>query len=117
MWTLLRRLRAALAILFLPGDRMPVTQSDLRDLRREWAEWEVTFTSLLERLSMWTARQAKREKRALEAATNADASTGSAPTDRRSRKLELSRRLVAGGGLAPPPSTLPPGPTDDGDSP
>lgn len=101
----LRRIRTALALLFLPGDRTPVTRQDLADLRREWSTWEVTFSDLLERLTVWAARQARRDKRAIEAALAADPPGASAPTDRRARKLALWRRAA---GATPPLSpTIP----------
>jgi hypothetical protein len=108
MLTLWRRIQAAAAILFLPGDHTPVTKRDLVQLRVEWQLWEVTFTDALEKLNAWAARQAKRDKRALTKLAEADASedgtSASSPTDRHARKLALWRK--AGGAHAPsaPPS-------------
>jgi hypothetical protein len=109
--TLLGRIQAAARILFLPGDHTPVTRADLVQLRIEWQLWEVTFTDALEKLNAWAARQAKRDKRALNKLAEADASdagtSASTPTDRHARKLALWRK--AGGAhapSAPPPRTV-----------
>lgn len=103
MWRLLRRIRTAAAILFLPGDRTPVTKHDLVRLKHDWQEWEITFNGILEKLNAWQARQAKREKRelvrSLEASEGPQQPTGSV------RKLELYRRARAmGGGRVAPPT-------------
>jgi hypothetical protein len=106
MWRLLRRIGNALSVLFLPGDRMPVTRFELLELRRDWDGWQQTFTQTLEKLNAWYARQAAREKRALERELKSQvaASGASATTDKRNHKLELSRRFVAGqGGVLPLP--------------
>jgi hypothetical protein len=118
MWTLLRRIRAAAAVLFLPGDRMPVTRHDLLRLHHEWAEWEITFNGILEKLNAWQARQAKREKRALERSLGEDNSEGLQQPTGRVHKLDLYRRARAVGGGTPPPPPNPQGtflPDDDGD--
>jgi hypothetical protein len=114
MWTVLRRIRAAAALLFLPGDRMPVTRHELEMFRIEWTEWQLTFTSVLEKLNAWQARQAKREKRALDRGPALPPETSAKPHDRRTHKLALWRR--ASGAAAPAPEAFAPQPLDAGDA-
>lgn len=117
MWTLLRRIRAAVAILFLPGDRMPVTRHELQTFRHEWAEWQALFTGSLEKLNAWYARQAKREKRELERQAGGSGTSADDPpptTSRRDRKIQLYRRAGGMGASLPHPSAVtPPGEDDE----
>lgn len=113
MKTLYRRIAAAAAILFLPGDRMPVTKRELVQFKREWVEWQITFADILEKLNTWSARMAKREKRALEQTMGALEGAQVEPehSSRSTKKLELYRRL--GGGGMPLPSSPPPPPQEE----
>lgn len=76
MLTLLRRIRDAAAILLGLQERLPATKQDLLKLTAEFHEWEQTMTGILEKLNAWYARQAKREKRLLEAGMFADEEGG-----------------------------------------
>lgn len=94
----LRRIRAALALLFLPGDRIPLSRADLRRFEAEFQEWEMTMTGILEKLNAWYARQAKREKRMLERRFQEDGPPVQEPAN---RKLALYRKVSGGPPLGP----------------
>ena len=127
---LVRRSRAALALLFLPGDRMPVTRHELMRFRAEWEEWQITFTGMLEQLNTFHARIAKREKRIMQAreaelSSQGATSGGTVPASVSRglhRKADIYRRAVAASGgqlsLIPPGArTPPPHPSENGDEP
>jgi hypothetical protein len=115
MWRLLRRWRTALALAFLPGDRTPVTREDLRELRRDWATWEATFSDILEKLSMQYARQRKREQRQIAQLAEQGPQQPTDPLSGKARKLGLYRKAA---GMrqdpGPPPTPFDP---DAGDEP
>lgn len=81
--------------------------------------WEQTMADSLEKLSMWFARMAKRDKakmeRQLEATAASEQQTSAVSI--RERKRALSRRVAAGQGILPLPSrNVDPGPPpSDGD--
>ena len=99
MKRLWRRILTAAKVLFLPGDHTPVTRADLHALRQEHNEWVMTLTDILEKLNAWYARQAKREKRALEAGLmegpQQPAAVASEPGN---HKLHLYRKVAAASG-------------------
>lgn len=113
-----RRIATAAKVAFLPGDHTPVTRHELRQFLLDFDDWERSLTDILEKLNAWYARQAKRQKRALEAQLVDDASGdfSGLPAGRKSHKLALYRRAIGGGGSLgggpPPPPDL-----NDGDDP
>jgi len=114
MWRLIRRIRVAVAALFLPGDRMPITRYELQSFRLEFDEWRAEVTSIYDKLNALHARQIKRDKNWLSQQDAPPPGASATPPDKRALKLELSRQVLAGGMRRP---SGPPPPPDGDDEP
>ena len=89
-----RRLRDAWWTLLGRNGLVPATKKDLRALTAEWREYELELNGYMEKMNAWAARQAKRDKRALDALEATAAETNGQPLELTDldRKTALRRR-------------------------